>query len=82
AGKDWEDMPSAGVRTAAWSADGSILEFSIELSPEALKEGIFGFNIALADNDGGARETQLYPVNGFNDCYQGINLAELELVTK
>jgi len=65
--------------TAAWSADGTVLEYTIDLGQPAV--GKIGFNIALADNDGGeSREFQQYPVFGFNDCWQGLNLAELEFV--
>jgi hypothetical protein len=80
-GEDWGEDKYTGSKKAVWSADGSILEFEIELpkSPKAL--GIIGFNIALSDNDGGkTREAQLYPIYGFNDSWQGINLAELEFV--
>ncbi|MBN1698453.1 MAG: hypothetical protein JW881_13140 [Spirochaetales bacterium] len=67
--------------TAVWSADGSVLEFSFDFGKPCASLGIIGFNIALADNDGGStREFQLYPVFGVNDCWQGKNLAELEFV--
>lgn len=66
--------------SAVWSADGSVLEYMVNLGKPVAGSKI-GFNIALADNDGGeSRESQLYPVFGFNDCYKGINLAELEFV--
>ena len=66
---------------AVWSADGKVLEFSCDLGTAAADLGIIGFSIALADDDDGTnREQQLYPVYGFNDGWQGKNLAELEFM--
>ncbi|MBN1647752.1 MAG: endo-1,4-beta-xylanase [Spirochaetales bacterium] len=80
-GQDWGEDSYKGKKKAVWSADGTVLEFEIELPRNGSGMGIIGFNIALADNDGGAkREAQLYPIYGFNDSWQGVNLAELEFV--
>ncbi|MBN2735823.1 MAG: endo-1,4-beta-xylanase [Spirochaetales bacterium] len=80
-GKDWDESSYEPAHKAVWSADGTVLEFSIGLTADAKELGIIGFNIALADNDGTeSRESQQYPVFGFNDCWQGINLAELQFV--
>jgi hypothetical protein len=68
---------------SAWSADGSIFEFSFEFKVPAVDLKIIGFNIAIADNDGkDTRESQLYPIYGYNDGWQGKNFAELEFVKK
>ncbi len=77
-GEDWEESPLAGERRIVWNEDNSVCEFEIEIA--GVEEGdIIGFNIALSDNDKGeGRDAQLYPVNGFNDSYKGINLGELE----
>ncbi len=78
-GQGWGDGTFAA--DAVWSADGTVLEFSCDLGTDAAGLGIIGFNIALADNDNGeTRESQLYPVYGYNDSWQGVNLAELEFV--
>jgi len=64
---------------AVWSADGSVLEFSCDLGMDAAG-AIIGFSLALADNDGGdTRESQLYPQTGNNVCWQGLDLAELQM---
>ena len=79
-GKDWADHSLPGDRKAAWSEDGSVLEFTIELPESDLSGQSIGWNIALSDNDtgpGGAQEHQLYPIYGFNDSWQGKNLAEI-----
>lgn len=80
-GQDWGKDKYTGAKKAVWSTDGSVLEFEIELPKSPTAPGIIGFNIALSDNDGTkTREAQLYPIYGFNDSWQGINLAELEFI--
>jgi len=77
-GEGWDGGTYAA--DAVWSADGSVLEFSCDLGQDVAGQ-IIGFSLALADNDGtDTRETQLYPQLGVNDCWQGLNLAELEFV--
>lgn len=80
AGRDWDAHSLAGFRKAAWSADGKVFEFVIELPSTNLSGTTIGWNIALADNDAGAsgsREHQLYPMYGVNDSWQGKNLGEI-----
>jgi len=62
--------------TAVWSADGTVLEYSVEL-PSELDGKMMGWALALADNDGDGRDYQLYPINGQNDSYTGANLGSL-----
>lgn len=79
AGKKFDAQPFAG--DAVWNKDRTTLEFSCKLPADGAALGVIGFAIALADNDNGTdRESQTYPMYGFNDCYTDKNLAELEFV--
>ncbi len=69
-------FPGGKVETA-WSEDGTILEFAVQIPGMDLAGKSIGWNIALADNDGLFRKTQLYPVKGFNRSWQQHDLAEL-----
>ena len=55
-----------------WSDDTSTVEFSVKLPIDDVEGMVMGFNIALADNDGGGREVQLYPITGENRSYMGV----------
>lgn len=66
-----------GATEAVWNEEGTVLEFMIQISDISLKEKTYGFNITLSDNDGEGRAIQLYPINGVNDSWEGINLGEL-----
>lgn len=82
-GKDWVDNALPGERSAVWSEDGSVLEFMVELPDNDATGLIVGWNIAIADNDVGpeaTRDHQLYPIYGFNDSWEGKNLAEIKFV--
>lgn len=63
---------------AVWSEDGSVVEFSFKLPISDVEGMVMGFNIALADNDGGGREVQLYPIAGHNRSYMGEDLASIK----
>jgi endo-1,4-beta-xylanase len=79
-GKDWADHPLQGNRKAVWSQDGKVLEFMVALLADDVTGRTIGWNIALSDNDqgpGSSRKYQLYPIYGFNDSWQGKNLAEI-----
>ena len=75
-GKDFEPVTFGGSQKAAWSADGSALEFSIDF-PNDLKETTCGWAIALADNDGEGLKYQLFPITGEGDSAEGKNLGTL-----
>jgi len=82
-GMDFEANSYKGKKKVVWSAAGDVAEFSIELPPAALEGKIIGWNIALADNDGtDSRKSQVYPVYGANQGYQGNDFAEIEFVKK
>jgi len=76
-GEDFASASFGGAQKAVWSADGTVLEFSIDMPVDALDNTSCGFNLALADNDGSGREYQLYPINGQNDSWQNKNLGTL-----
>src|SRR5690554_5186366 len=69
-------LPGGKIETA-WSEDGTVLEFAVQIPGMELAGKNLGWNIALADNDGLVRTTQLYPVKGFNRGWQQQDLAEL-----
>jgi endo-1,4-beta-xylanase len=80
-GQDWAAHSLPGDRTIVWSKDGTVAEFMVELPADNLTGQIIGWNIALSDNDigvDGTRDHQLYPIYGFNDSWEGKNLAEIE----
>jgi hypothetical protein len=80
-GAAFETNSYPGKRECAWSADGKVFEFMIQLSGEDLTGRTIGWNIGLSDNDRGAgaeRKYQLYPVNGANRGWQGMDLSALE----
>jgi hypothetical protein len=82
-GTDWAANALPGARSAVWSEDGSLLEFMVELPDNDVTGLTIGWNIALADNDAGPeapRDHQLYPIYGFNDSWEGKNLAEIKFV--
>jgi hypothetical protein len=79
-GQGWADHALPGERTIVWNEEGTVAEFMVELSIDDLQGQIIGWNIALSDNDTGAsstRQHQLYPIYGFNDSWEGKNLAEI-----
>jgi len=79
AGQDWQKDQRPADGKAVWSADGSVLEFDVELGT-ALAGRTIGFSAALSDNDTperAAREYQLYPVPGNNTGWQGKGFGEL-----
>lgn len=79
-GRGWSEHSYQGQQEAAWSADGSVFEFAVDLPAEAEGYTLIGWNIGLSDNDDGEnRKSQIYPVTGVNDSYQGKNLGELIL---
>lgn len=51
-GKDWQSNPLKGNAKAAWNADGSVMEFSIEYPVDDLTEKTIGWNISVSDSDG------------------------------
>ena len=71
------DVGFGGKVETAWSEDGTVLEFAVQIPGMDLAGKSIGWNIALADNDGLFRKTQLYPVKGFNRSWQQQDLAEL-----
>lgn len=82
-GNDWAANALPGARKAVWSPDGKVLEFMVELPDNDVTGLTIGWNIALADNDAGStatRDHQLYPIYGFNDSWEGKNLAEMKFV--
>jgi endo-1,4-beta-xylanase len=82
-GQDFEKHVFTGKRKAVWSKDGTVLEFSIDLGYGDLAGTIIGWNIALADNDGGeVRQCQAYPANGSNKSWQGEGFGELAFTDK
>ncbi|HYD42200.1 MAG TPA: endo-1,4-beta-xylanase [Anaeromyxobacter sp.] len=79
AGQDWQPDQRPADGKAVWSADGSVLEFEVELG-SPLGGRTIGFSAALSDNDTperAARECQLYPVPGNNTGWQGKGFGEL-----
>tara|TARA_R110001583_G_scaffold71589_1_gene201506 strand:- start:1656 stop:3890 length:2235 start_codon:yes stop_codon:yes gene_type:complete len=77
-GQDFAPLNFPGKATGKWSADGNVFDFTIELSEyDDLVGETFGFNIALADNDGANRTTQLYPLTGSNTGWQGEEFGEI-----
>ena len=76
-GKKFDAGFSGGKVETAWNEDGTILEFAVQIPGMDLAGKSIGWNIALADNDGLFRKTQLYPVKGFNRSWQQQDLAEL-----
>src|SRR5690554_1056291 len=76
-GKKFDAGFSGGKVETAWNEDGTILEFAVQIPGMDLEGKSIGWNIALADNDGLFRKTQLYPVKGFNRSWQQQDLAEL-----
>ncbi len=78
-GADFEKSTYTGKRKAVWSADGKVLEFSIDMPVADLKGLLSGWNIALADNDKGTseRDRQLYALNGTNVSWQNLELGEI-----
>lgn len=78
-GQDWQKDQRPEEGKAVWSADGSVLEFEVELG-SPLAGRTIGFSAALSDNDTperAARESQLYPVPGNNNGWQGKGFGEL-----
>ncbi len=66
-GNDWQSNPLKGNVKAAWSSDGSVVEFSIEYPVDQLMDKTIGWNISVSDNDGGdadKRKHQLFPIPG------------------
>ena len=62
-GKDWESNPLKGTAKAAWNADGSVMEFSIEYPVDDLTGKTIGWNISASDSDNdGKGKAQLIPV--------------------
>jgi len=62
-GKDWESNPLKGNAKAAWNADGSVMEFSIEYPVDDLTGKTIGWNISASDSDNdGKGKAQLIPV--------------------
>ena len=77
-GQDFAPLNFPGKATGKWSEDGSVFDFTVELDGyEDLVGETFGFNIALADNDGAGRDLQLYPLTGNNMGWQGEEFGEL-----
>lgn len=79
AGQDWQEGQRPQEGKAVWSADGTVLEFEVELGIPLAGRTI-GFSAALSDNDTperAARECQLYPVPGNNTGWQGKGFGEL-----
>ncbi|GLS91741.1 hypothetical protein GCM10007916_28110 [Psychromonas marina] len=77
-GQDFAPLGFPGKATGEWSADGSVFNFTVELSEyDDLVGETFGFNIALADNDGTNRTAQLYPLTGSNTGWQGEEFGEI-----
>ena len=79
-GRDWSPHAMPGARKAVWNEDGTVLEFMVELPEDDLSGLTMGWNIALSDNDAGpngTRDSQLYPIYGFNDSWQGKHLGEI-----
>ncbi len=80
-GQDWGASEFPGERKAVWNADGTVLEFVLELPENDLAGMTFGWNIALSDNDNGTeRSSQVYPIPGVNEGWQGKGLGELTCV--
>ncbi|MBN2509747.1 MAG: endo-1,4-beta-xylanase, partial [Spirochaetales bacterium] len=77
-GQDFQAVSYEGPARAVWSDDGRVCEFSVVLPDTGLANMLCGWNIALSDNDGSGRTAQLYPVNGINDSYTGVNLGSLK----
>lgn len=79
AGQDWQGDQRPQQGKAVWSADGSVLEFEVEMGSDLAGRTI-GFSAALSDNDTperAARKCQLYPVPGNNTGWQGKGYGEL-----
>ena len=77
-GQDFEPIDFPGKATGKWNKDGSTFDFTVEFNDyQDLVGETFGFNIALADNDGAGRDTQLYPLTGNNIGWQGEEFGEL-----
>lgn len=77
-GQDFAPINFPGKATGEWSKDGSVFDFTVQFDGyEDLVGETFGFNIALADNDGAGRQTQLYPLTGSNTGWQGEEFGEL-----
>lgn len=79
-GRDFQDHAYSGARKAVWSGDGKILEFQIDLPDRDLAGLLAGWNVALSDNDGSGRASQIYPVPGINEGYLGNHLASITFV--
>ena len=79
-GKPFDRGFGSGKIQTAWSEDGTVLEFAVQIPGTDLAGKNMGFNIALADNDGRNRKTQLYPIPGANRSWQQRDLAEIALL--
>lgn len=80
-GQDWQADQRPKDGKAVWSADGSVLEFEVEMGSD-LGGRTIGFSAALSDNDTpekASRKCQLYPVPGNNTGWQGKGFGELTL---
>lgn len=78
AGQDFAADSKCEDKLAVWSEDSSVVEFSVKLPISDVEGMVMGFNIALADNDGGGREVQLYPITGDNKSYMGEDLTSIK----
>lgn len=77
-GQDFEKSSYPQPHFARWSDDQETLFFGIKLS-DTPKAGLkLHWNIALSDNDGEQRKSQLYPVPGSNRSYMGEELTLIE----
>ncbi len=80
-GQDWQPDQRPKDGKAVWSADGSVLEFEVEMGSDLTGRTI-GFSAALSDNDTperASRKCQLYPIPGNNTGWQGKGFGELTL---
>lgn len=72
-GEGFAQLVGGQEPVTAWSEDGTIFEFAIDLSAVGveIKPGlILPFNIAINDADGPGRKTQLYPFAGNNTSWR------------
>lgn len=75
-GRDFAESVGGKKPEAAWSEDGSVFEFAIDLSAAGVEISpgyVMGFNIAINDADTGTRHTQLYPFPGDNTSWNNPN---------
>ena len=77
-GQDFRPNAYEGNQRAVWSDDGTVMEFQVDLPDSSLAGMLAGWNVALSDNDGAGRVTQLYPIPGINDSYQGLHLGSIK----